>query len=248
MKLASQRDGLERFVLAGALLAYFIVGYFGVQFVTPSRRIYDMALRLDDLIPFRAQAVWAYIWAFPAALIPLFLVKSRRLFRRTAAAYAAAITISLLFFHFLPETAVNLRPPTTMLNVARPSDWMVAVVYDIDPPGNLFPSLHLSITALSAFAAWRSHKAFGAAAFVGLGFVAVAACLVKQHFLIDVIGGLALAALVGRLTIGRHPLQDAAKPTSGWREALNYLAMVCLFYAVIYGAFLSGVVPITAMT
>ena len=79
-------------------------------------------------------------WLLSCALLPLFVVRCSRLFRRTAIAYATVIAVSLVFFTVFPVTSIQLRVPQTRLDISRFSDWAVSLLYSVDPPYNLFPS------------------------------------------------------------------------------------------------------------
>ena len=226
----------ERIATALGLLAYFVAAYEMVPFITGPG--HNGAWPVDLAIPFYPASAWIYLWTLPAATMPAFLTTSRRLFRRTAVGYVMAITLSVLVFVLWPETAIALRPSSKGLDLLKPSEWLVANIYAFDPPGNLFPSLHLSITTLSAYASWRSSRPWGAIGFLGLAGVAISACTVKQHFVADVAGGLLLGTLIAWLAIAedvRQPQAEAA-PRSG----LAYLLLVGLFYDMINGAFLMG--------
>jgi membrane-associated phospholipid phosphatase len=223
------------------LVTFFITGYFGVGLSTDPARARELATFLDDEIPFIACSIWMYLWIFPAALIPLFVVRCPHLLRRTALAYAVATAVSLVCFTAFPVTSERLRVHSATLDIARPSDLAVSVLYSLDPPYNLFPSLHLSIAALSAFSAWKAARSYGAAAFVGVGFVGVSACTVKQHFLLDTLGGLVLAALTGALILRPYRSGQRLKLRHTWRGPVAYFVLLTLCYAGFYAAFLFGV-------
>lgn len=238
MRSISNSRALERAALTAGLTAFFVGGYFGVGLMQDPTRARELTTVLDEQIPFVAYSVWVYIWVFPAALIPLFVVRCTWLFHRTALAYAVVIAVSLICFAVFPVTSERLRVPSAMLNVAHPSDWAVSVLYALDPPYNLFPSLHLSIAALAALSAWRTARVYGAAAFVGVGFVGLAVCTVKQHFVLDVLGGFALAALAGALILGPCDAPGSDARAYSRRGPTMYLAFVALIYAGFYATYL----------
>jgi membrane-associated phospholipid phosphatase len=128
--------------------------------------------------------------------------------------------------------------PSWTLDTARPSDWAVSVVYYLDPPYNLFPSAHLSIAATAALSVWKVARPSGAAIFVGVGLVAVSVCTIKQHFLVDVIGGLVLAALASALILRSYHPQIDTPPAYTWRGPVSYLFCLVLFYTGFYVAYL----------
>ena len=231
---------MERAVLTIGAVAFFVIGYFAVARNIDPARALDLGTALDARIPFLARSVWVYLWVFPASLLPLFLVRCPRLFRRTLLAYALAIAASLVFFVALPVTSIGLRADPGRLDVTRFSPWAVALLYRLDPPVNLFPSLHLSIAALAALAAWKARRAYGAAACVGVALIGVSICTVKQHFVLDGLGGAALAALVYAFVLRPYAPTPGIDPAYGWRGPAAYFALLIAVYAGFYAGFLAS--------
>jgi membrane-associated phospholipid phosphatase len=240
-----RRDFIERLAITIGVATLFIGGYFLVAYSVHPERISELPIPLDQRVPFIPQAIWIYLSLYPAALIPLFVVRCERLFRRTAIAYAIVISISLIFFESYPVTSARLRASTTVLSVARPSDWLVAKLYMIDPPYNLFPSLHLSIALLAAISAWKAKRLYGAVVYVSVGPLAMSVCAVKQHFVLDVVGGLALAALVGSLIITPYRAQPGVRRSYTWRGPIVYCAVLILLFAGLYTAYLLNRAPMS---
>lgn len=230
---------LERVALTVALVVFFIAGYFGIGLSRSPAQARELTAALDVQIPFIARSVWVYLLIFPAALLPLFVVRSQRLFRRTAIAYAAAIAISLICFTVFPVTSLGLRTPPAMLDLARPSDWAVSVLYSIDPPYNLFPSLHLSIAVLAAFSAWKAARVYGAVAMACLVFVGVSVCTVKQHVVLDALGGIALGAAASALVLRPYRPRAGTEPAYSWRGPLLYFGFLVLVYTGFYLVYFS---------
>lgn len=231
---------LERVALTAGLVIFFIAGYFGVGLSRNPANASELGTFLDERIPFVARSVWVYLLIFPAALIPLFVVRCPRLFRRAALAYATAITVSLICFTVFPVTSARLRVAPAILELTHPSDWAVSVLYSIDPPYNLFPSLHLSIAALAAFSAWKAARLYGTVAFICLVFVGVSVCTVKQHVVLDALGGLALGALAGAAILRPYRPQGDIAPAYSWRGPLLYLAFLVLVYTGFYLTYKAG--------
>jgi membrane-associated phospholipid phosphatase len=233
----TKRDVLERVVLSSGVALLFFCGYFAVGLSTLPAKAHELATPLDKRIPFIARSIWIYIWSFSASVIPLFIIRCSRLFRRCSLAFAVVICASLACFSMLPVTALHLRADAAQLNAAGPSHWAVAAIYSLDPPYNLFPSLHVSITALAAFSVWKANRRYGAVLFVGLGLVAISVCTTKQHFVLDALSGLALAALVGALILRPYD-RRGVKAIYSWRGPVSYFASLLLMYMGFYSAYL----------
>jgi membrane-associated phospholipid phosphatase len=223
-----------------ALVALFIVGYFGVGRCVDPSRARTLFTPLDIRIPFVPASVWVYLYVFPAALVPLFVVRCERLFRRTMLAYACVIVTSLACFAAFPVTSLGLRVDAATLDVSRFTPWAVATLYALDPPFNLFPSLHLSIATLAACSAWKARSSYGAAAFLGAALVGISICTVKQHFVADGIGGVALALLAHTLILRTYRPEAGTLSAYSWRGPAAFVALLAAVYAGFFVAFLSA--------
>jgi len=231
---------VPRALLTIGVVAFFIAGYFGVGHYVDPAKARDLGTALDRLIPFIAASVWVYLWVFPASLLPLFVVRCPQLFRRTLLAYGLAIAASLTVFVAFPVTSITLRADRAALDVTRVSPWAVALLYRLDPPVNLFPSLHLSIVALAALASWKARRSYGAAAGVGVALIAVSICTVKQHFVLDGLGGAALAAVVYAFVLRPYAPEPGTDPAYGWRGPAAYAALLIAVYAGFFAAFVTS--------
>ncbi len=236
-EITKQKDYVERAVLTVGVALLFFCGYFAVGHSTLHRKAHEFSTPLDSRIPFVARSIWVYLWSFSASIIPLCFIRSRSLFRRSALAFGVAICISLIFFSVLPATALHLRAGAAELSRPGPSDWAVSAIYSLDPPYNLFPSLHVSLTALAALAVWKADRRYGAVFLIGLGLVVIAVCTTKQHFILDSLGGLGIAAVVGGMILGPYQ-REGATGVYSWRGPVSYLASLALMYFGFYAAYL----------
>lgn len=169
----------------------FFVAYFHLL-QSPAYPVRTMALTaLDRWIPFQPEALFVYfsLW-FYVALPPALLWGLRELvgYGVWVGALCAA---GLLFFYFWP-TAV---PPLTIDTSGYPG---FAVLRGVDAAGNAFPSMHVASAAFAA--AWLGRvlrqMAFGPGWHVANVLWVSAICwstvAVRQHVVLDVLGGLAL--------------------------------------------------------
>jgi membrane-associated phospholipid phosphatase len=81
-----------------------------------------------------------------------------------------------------------LHPPYAGVSAA-----FLAAVQRIDPPGNVFPSLHVAHTTLLATLLLRDRPVLGRIAVLMATLLALSTLTTKQHFLADVVAGYALA-------------------------------------------------------
>lgn len=73
--------------------------------------------------------------------------------------------------------------------------------YEIAGPNDVaaMPSLHMAITFIIAFMAWRFHRTAGAVAFFYAGSMAFALVYLGEHYVVDLLAGLVVAAAVWKL-------------------------------------------------
>ena len=148
------------------------------------------ALALDRLLPLAP--TWALIYgALYAFLIvlPVFVVQSEELIRRTVWAYLTVWTVAYLCFLVYPTVAP--RPDRVMGEGF--AVWGLKFLYDADPPYNCFPSLHVAHSFVSGLACYRVHRTLGFVAISCASLVAISTLFTKQHYVADLIAGILLA-------------------------------------------------------
>jgi hypothetical protein len=200
-------------------------------------RARTLSTPLDARIPFIAGSIWIYLALFPAAFLPLFVVRCRYLFRRTIAAYLFAVAVSVAIFASLPVTSAGLRVDAASLDTKQFAPWAVSLLYRVDPPYNLFPSLHLSIALLAGLSAWKASRRVGAAVIAGTAFIAASICTVKQHFLLDAAGGVVVAAAAYALTLHAYEPDEGVDTAYGRRGLTAFSACALCAYAGLYTIF-----------
>jgi membrane-associated phospholipid phosphatase len=237
---SSNSELKERAAIASLIVVSYAAGYFLIGWTTDPEHARSLSTPLDARIPFVPETVFLYAWVYTAMVFPLFVVRSSALFRRVGLAYAIVIAVCLATFAVFPVTAVDLRPDAGALDVSRFSGWAVKLVYTLDPPFNLFPSVHLAVATLAALSAWTARPIYGAIGFAWLIPIAVSVSTVKQHFLIDIVAGAGLAFAAYAAIIrpyGRVPVEECAY---GWGGPLLYLVFHGLVYTAAYAAFRAG--------
>ena len=148
----------------------------------------ELAIPLDDQVPFRPRWVWVYTGIYyPLILYLNFVMDSPRQFTHIAASYLLLLCTQMAFFVLFPVTTpVHWRA----YNQRRtPSERLLALVQRFDARSNSFPSMHVSVATLTALHL-QSH--FGAAVFAFPILVALSCLYTKQHYLVDLPPGAAL--------------------------------------------------------
>lgn len=229
-----RRPLVERALLLAVLLTYAMGGYYLIGLATDPARGASLRTPLDDAIPFSPLWMYVYAWVYTSMALPIFVIRCPRLFRRVAVAYVACLTLSMIVWALFPVSAHTLRPDVSGLPIDSFHHWGIRFNYSLDPPTNLFPSLHLSIAVLSGLAAWKARPAYGWIALSLAALIGYAICAVKQHYALDGLAGAALAAgLYWRLV---HPYRPPAEePEPGLAYPWWSFGMYLAFHASVYG-------------
>jgi membrane-associated phospholipid phosphatase len=169
--------------------------YFGIGHAHLTRSTELLRTRLDDAIPFWPWTAWCYLPFYAGTfLVAIGGFRHKRLFNRTATAVVMVMCLGALGHLFVGAEYPRpvLHPPYPNLSYA-----FMAWVQHVDPPGNVFPSLHVAHTSMLAFLLLRDRPRLGLVALVMATLLAISTLTTKQHFIADVVAGYALA-FVGR--------------------------------------------------
>lgn len=161
---------------------------------------YDFTTDLDRMVPVIPWFTYIYFLSFPFWAINYILIgrgEKKQLFQFLTADLASRV-VCLFFFVFLPTT--NIRPEVTGTSLA---DDLLRFLYSIDQPTNLFPSIHclvswfcfIGIKDREDIPKW--YKVFSCIFAI---MVFVSTQVTKQHYLVDVVGGVLIAELTFRIS------------------------------------------------
>lgn len=181
----SLRKGRFLLVLAG-IYALFSATYVPINLFSVGRRAYSPYLPGEERLPFLPIFEYLYVLTFfvPAALIVT--VRSYERFLRLARALGIALIVAYSTYLLFPVYLE--RPP---LEVSSLHTWLLSLQY-LDKPYNHLPSLHVTLSWLAVHSAQLSRGSR-----IGLGVLAsgisISTLFVKQHFIVDVVAGYALA-------------------------------------------------------
>lgn len=177
-------------------------------------------LPVDREIPFCVYAIVPYSLWYPLLIGvgAYLLLRDRHGFRRYMAFLALTFFLSVAIWLLIPN-GQNLRP--LLLHQDDVFSRVVRFLHRIDTNTNVFPSVHVVGSVAAAWAAWECQRLRGrlwcwiVTALAAV--ICVSTLLVKQHTVLDVAGGIVLAAAVGAL-VYRRPAAHAS-PLLRRREA-----------------------------
>ncbi len=172
---------------------------------------HDLSVAADALIPFAPISVIVYLAAFvtwPVCYLYCAAQEKERAYRFLCAEFLAKL-ICFLCFLLLPTAIV--RPEVTDTTLC---EMLVRFVYWFDSPTNLFPSIHCLMSWL-IYLGVRDTPNAPRGAKTGLLAFALAVCVstltMKQHFIVDVFAGVAVAELCYRLAQTQSVMRVYAK-------------------------------------
>jgi membrane-associated phospholipid phosphatase len=184
--------------------------YFGIGHAHISRSTELLRTRLDDAIPFIPATSWCYLPFYAAIFIMAIIgIKRRALFNRAVLAVLVVMAVGASC-HLL----IGAEYPRPVLVPPYPdiSSRFMAFVQHIDPPGNVFPSLHVAHTTMLALILLKDRPRLGAVALVMATLLAASTLTTKQHFIADVVSGYVLAFLGRAIALRGLP---APRPVTG---------------------------------
>lgn len=199
----------------------------------PGRPLFVPELAVDRSLP--VVPAWSIVYGTAYAfliVLPVLVVRELGHVRRTYVAYLLVWIPAYAFFLWLPTEAPR---PAEVAGTGFAA-WGLRFLYSADPPHNCFPSLHVAHSLVSASSCYRVHRTLGAGAAACAGLVAVSTLLSKQHYVLDVVGGVLLAALAYVLVLRGYRREQVpeidrrAAPTMALAAAgIAGLATLCLW-------------------
>ena len=186
--------------------------YFLVQL--PDFDYHIIHVVLDDKIPFLPAFVIPYVTWYvyvPGMLLYLYGT-NRALYRRTFFTLFCGAFVSLIVFCVYP-TAVDLRPDAAGPGFFR---WVCRIIYASDQPVNVCPSLHCYESLLLHLMCFRhtplSRKTGQrVASAVTVTLICLSTVCIKQHSVLDLAVGCALAVVVYSVSVWLEKRQSSAQ-------------------------------------
>lgn len=182
------------------LLVLLVPLYLFIPDLAPGREVYAPEIAVDRAIPLRPE--WAVIYGslyLFLIVLPVLTILDQAMVRRTVFAYLSIWVTAYLFFALYPTVA----PRPESVDGEGFAAWSLQLLYDSDPPYNCFPSLHVAHSLVSALAVHRVHRGVGGFAIFAAGLVALSTLFTKQHYVLDVLGGVVLASLASGVFLRR---------------------------------------------
>lgn len=189
------------------LATFAILGaaYSHIGFVTLARSSeLSLLTPLDEAIPFIPEMAFFYVsvhlfW-LPAVLMPSFLPRE---FIRLATTMSVAFLLALAVHYYMPSAYPR---PTLPANDQSLAVVVLRSYYLLDFPNNTFPSTHCITVTILLYAMRNRLRSWLRSCYEIWGALIFASTiLVKQHYLVDVVGGIVLGTLIFLLLYPHRP-------------------------------------------
>jgi membrane-associated phospholipid phosphatase len=196
------RKGRFAIVLA-ACYALFSATYLPINAFSVGRDAWTLFLPGEERLPFLPIFEYLYVLTYFIAALLIVTVRDYATFRRLARANGLALLAAYTTYLLFP---VYFERPH--LEVTSFHTWLLSLEY-LDKPYNHFPSLHVTLSWLAVLGSQVSRRARISLYVLAAG-ISVSTLFVKQHYIVDVVYGFALAWIAWRLT---RPRRNSMRPT-----------------------------------
>ncbi|GAB4263844.1 phosphatase PAP2 family protein [Thermincola ferriacetica] len=191
--MAQVKGNLVSFLL---MLSIPIINVSYVILNNPGRGVHSLVTVVDRWIPFVKVFVLPYLgwYIFIFILLCYFCFKDRQTYYTTLIALNMTLLLSYLIFYFYQTTVP--RPELVGADILTR---LMAFVYSKDQPYNCFPSIHVSTSYLMVKALRVSplrNRINSVAVGIIAGIIILSTLFVKQHVILDVLGGILLADII----------------------------------------------------
>lgn len=168
--------------------------------VTPDSAYTNIHVKFDDMIPFCEWFVIPYLlwFVYIVVVVAFVFFTSRREFYRASAYLFIGMSICLLICTIWPNGQDLRVEEFTNDNILTS---LMAIVYHADTNTNVFPSIHVYNSIAAVIMLCKSHKLKNVtwikiAAGILSVLIILSTMFLKQHSVVDVLGGIALAAVM----------------------------------------------------
>ena len=156
---------------------------------------------LDDLIPFNEWFVIPYCSWFLllVAVTALLWWKDTASYDKLCLMMFSGMTFCLIVYMLLPN-GLDLRPTVEEIGRSNPAMWVMQLLWKAEASVNVCPSIHCQSTACMAIAISESKLAeerpmLRPIALVWAALICLSTVFTKQHSVLDVVCGLAVAVV-----------------------------------------------------
>jgi membrane-associated phospholipid phosphatase len=180
-------------VLGIAMFGFWALSYLLIGALVRPERVTRLAFEIDRSIPFDPGWVFLYLCVYPMYLLPFLHHAEPGTHRRLALGYLLVLAVAYTVFLSVP---VGFDRPGMPSGAKHYAMWALGKVHGLDPPWNCMPSTHCAVSLLAGLAFREMGRGIGLWGLATALGIAVSTTLTKQHYVVDVVAGYALALAV----------------------------------------------------
>jgi len=180
-------------ILLGWLIIYFFVNRLQVE---PQRRI-DLGLAIDRKTPYVPLFALVYFSTYPFVLLPFIILSDARQFYWLVVCFVSITIISSLIHATIPSKIERVEQVTA----GGVSGWMLGLFQKTCKPYGNFPSMHVGLSVPVVAANFMvAGPVIGSITLVWAVLIALSTLFTKQHYILDVLAGVAGGVSIFALT------------------------------------------------
>lgn len=183
------------------LLACMILNaivYYGNRLI-PKYQYFDVSIpAIDDHIPLVTWMIVFYVFSYVFWVVGFVIIgrENKETCYELLSGEMIAKAMCLVFFFAMPTEMVDW--PSGQFEINNVFDWGTQFIYDMDEPNNLFPSIHCLeswVVTRGAFRCEKPRKWYRVYCVVIMLGIFASTVLVRQHVVVDIVGGILVAEL-----------------------------------------------------
>jgi len=187
------QERLKKIILLQIIIVLYLGIYRLVQTVNPVG--FNLEIGLDKHIPFIPEFAVIYLLYIPMIIFVFaFYWNDYKAYRSMSLMLIAVISTAIVIYSAF-QTEV-LRP------IFASTDFFTRLtntIYKYDMPNNTFPSLHVALTSSITAFVYKKDTKVGMALIPLTFLIILSTMLIKQHVVLDIIGGLMLAFIIFKI-------------------------------------------------
>lgn len=145
----------------------------------------------EHKIPLLTWTIWIYMSDYIYIVIAFLILKNTKNINRMFYSFIVFCFLSSIIFYLYPTT----YPRPLMVYENNLNGFLFSFLHSIDTPSNCMPSLHVGMSYLLSYAFLYEQKKLFILFFAWSTLISISTLTTKQHYFIDIIGGLVFSLL-----------------------------------------------------
>lgn len=193
MKNPKEASPKYKFFILILFTVFYFIFYVGPNFYPIFPPQFLPMWKIDHWVPLLPWTFVIYLSDYILAIMIIFSLRSLDQFNSLARTAFTVLVVSGLFFSFFPTCYPRPTYPDGQFFLI---EWLMNLVKYGDTPNNCFPSMHVAITAVCAYSIRHRGRSLHFAYWVWSILIFISTLTTKQHYFVDILGGLGVATFV----------------------------------------------------